>query len=24
MHQGEPVAWSENGVTIVGMEIRAL
>ena len=24
MHQGEPVAWSENGVTIVGVEIRAL
>jgi two-component system heavy metal sensor histidine kinase CusS len=23
MHQGKPVAWSENGVTSVGLEIRA-
>ena len=23
MHQGKPVAWSENGVTSVGVEIRA-
>ena len=23
MHQGKPVAWSESGVTSVGLEIRA-